>query len=112
MAKKIWVKRPGSSATLVALDEADLVDDVRDRILKKYANSLGRQFDAPDLTLRIRPRDRRPERLLGPEELMRQALEDSFPGSQTVEEAIVIEVKPSPESGASTTPLFCSAQSH
>ena len=44
--RKIWVKRPGSSATLVQIREDDLVDDVRDMILRKYANSLGRNFDA------------------------------------------------------------------
>ena len=61
MTRKVWVKRPGGSATLIPIDEDDLVDDVRERILRKYANSLGRQFDAPDLVLRVRKDRRLPE---------------------------------------------------
>ncbi|CRK17397.1 hypothetical protein BN1723_011280 [Verticillium longisporum] len=64
VTRKIWVKRAGASATLITINEDDLVDDVRDMILKKYTNSLGRHFDAPDLTLRIFPREERQERLL------------------------------------------------
>ncbi|KAF2124259.1 hypothetical protein P153DRAFT_361426 [Dothidotthia symphoricarpi CBS 119687] len=102
--RKIWVKRPNASATLVQIREDDLVDDVRDMILKKYANSLGRSFDAPDVTLRIVPRDaaKDPSRTLGPEEDMCRTLDAHFPGGQTVNEALVIDVpqrrtpKPSP----------------
>jgi osomolarity two-component system response regulator SSK1 len=88
--RKIWVKRPGASATLVLINEDDLVDDVRDMILKKYANSLGRNFDSPDITLRITARDhsRRQsngERTLGPEEPITRTLDAYFPGGQTVE---------------------------
>ncbi len=61
------MRRPSASATLVTIHEDDLVDDVRGMILRKYGNSLGRQFDAPDLTLRIVPRENRLERTLGPE---------------------------------------------
>ncbi|KAF7959674.1 hypothetical protein EAE96_001288 [Botrytis aclada] len=103
VTRKIWVKRPGASATLVTIHEDDLVDDVRDMILKKYANSLGRSFDAPDVTLRIIPREQqRQERILGPEEPMSRTLDAYFPGGQTVDEALVIDVpvrrtpKPSP----------------
>lgn len=66
--RKIWVKRPNASATLVQIREDDLVDDVRDMILKKYQNSLGRSFDAPDVVLRIVPREsaRAQDRTLGP----------------------------------------------
>ncbi|KAK4200120.1 response regulator mcs4 [Triangularia verruculosa] len=93
MARKIWVRRPGGSATLVTINEDDLVDDVRDMILRKYANSLGRQFDAPDLVLRIIPREpQRQERNLGPEEHMARTLDAYFPGGQTVDEALVIDV--------------------
>jgi osomolarity two-component system response regulator SSK1 len=101
VSRKIWVKRPGASATLVTIHEEDLVDDVRDMILKKYANSLGRSFDAPDVTLRIVPRDSQ-ERTLGPEEPMSRTVDAYFPGGQTVAEALVIDVpltrtpKPSP----------------
>ena len=95
--RKIWVKRPSASATLVQINEDDLVDDVRDMILKKYANSLGRSFDSPDVTLRIVPRDHshrsaQPERTLGPEEPITRTLDAYFPGGQTVDEALVIDV--------------------
>lgn len=103
MVRKIWVKRPSASATLVTIKEDDLVDDVRDMILKKYANSLGRNFDSPDVTLRICPRENlRQERQLGPEEHMCQTIDAYYPGGQTVDEALVIDVplrrtpKPSP----------------
>jgi len=102
--RKIWVKRPNASATLVQIREDDLVDDVREMILRKYANSLGRSFDSPDVTLRIVPRDaqRGGERTLGPEEDMCRTLDLYFPGGQTVTEALIIDVpqrrtpKPSP----------------
>jgi osomolarity two-component system response regulator SSK1 len=103
--RKIWVKRPNASATLVQIREDDLVDDVRDMILKKYANSLGKNFDAPDVTLRIRPRDstsKAADRTLGPEEEMCRTLDAYYPGGQTVNDALLIEVpqrrtpKPSP----------------
>jgi osomolarity two-component system response regulator SSK1 len=111
--RKIWVKRLAGSATLVSIHEDDLVDDVREMILKKYANSLGRSFDAPDITLRIIPRDHpqrhyrevEKERVLAPDESIARALDSYFPGGQTVEDALVIEVplrrtpKPSPRSG-------------
>ena len=100
--RKIWVKRPHASPTLVTINDDDLVDDVRDMILRKYANSLGRTFDSPDLTLRICPRDQsQKERLLGPEEHMGRTIDTYFPGGQNVDEAIVIDIprrtpKPSP----------------
>lgn len=95
--KKIWVKRPGSSATQVMINEEDLVDDVRDMILKKYANSLGRSFDSPDVTLRIifrhpSGRHSQTERTLGPEEAVSKTLEMYYPGGQAVEEALIIDV--------------------
>jgi osomolarity two-component system response regulator SSK1 len=97
--RKIWVKRAGASPTLVQITEEDLVDDVRDRILKKYGNSLGRSFDAPDVTLRIVPREQsqplrhtHPERTLGPEEPVTNVLDLYFPGGQSVENALVIDV--------------------
>ncbi|KAF2646309.1 hypothetical protein P280DRAFT_464555 [Massarina eburnea CBS 473.64] len=104
--RKIWVKRPHASATLVQIREDDLVDDVREMILRKYGNSLGRSFDAPDILLRILPRDsntaKSHDRVLGPEEEMCRTLDAYYPGGQTVGEALIIEVpkprtpKPSP----------------
>ena len=95
--RKIWVKRAGSSATMIQINEEDLVDDVRDIILKKYTNSLGRTFDSPDVTLRIVPRDTshrhsQGERTLGPEEPMLRTLDAYFPGGQSVDEALIIDV--------------------
>ena len=92
--RKIWVKRPNASATLVQIREDDLVDDVRDMILKKYANSLGRSFDSPDVTIRIVPRDAQKgqDRTLGPEEEMCRTLDAFYPGGQTVNEALLIDV--------------------
>lgn len=109
-SRKIWVKRPGASATLVSINEEDLVDDVRDMILRKYANSLGRSFDAPDITLRIVGREHpsrqaNAERTLGPEEPITRTLDAYYPGGQTVEEALVIDIpqrrtpRPSPRAG-------------
>lgn len=105
--RKIWVRRPGASATLVQIKEDDLVDDVRDMILRKYANSLGRTFDSPDMTLVISQRadhgQPRHERVLGPEEDMCRTIDAYYPGGQTVEEALTIGVpqkhtpRPSPK---------------
>lgn len=103
--RKVWVRRPSASATLIHIGETDVVDDVRDLILRKYANSLGRQFDSPDLTLRIIPREHQRERALSPDEHMIRTLEAYFPGGQTVEEALLIDVplrrtpRPSPRAG-------------
>ena len=95
--RRVWVKRPGSSATQVAISEDDLVDDVRDMILKKYANSLGRNFDPPDVTLRLvqrkySARHSNHERTLAPEEVVFRLLDMYYPGGQTVEEALIIDV--------------------
>lgn len=98
LQRKIWVKRPGASATLVQIKEDDLVDDVRDMILKKYANSLGKTFDSPDMLLRIVSRgdhgQPRTDRVLGPEERMCRTIDSTFPGGQTVDDALVIDVPP------------------
>ncbi|KAL8650337.1 MAG: hypothetical protein Q9210_003878 [Variospora velana] len=95
--RKIWVKRHGQAATMVTISEEDLVDDAKDMILRKYTNSLGRHFDAPDVTLRIVPRDSghrhgKTERTLGPEEQLSRTLDAYFPGGQNVDEALLIDV--------------------
>ncbi|KAK5170354.1 Two-component response regulator SSK1p [Saxophila tyrrhenica] len=104
--RKVWVKRPGASPTLVQIKEDDLVDDARDTILRKYANSLGKTFDPPDMVLHIVTRaeqgQNRTQRALGPEEEMCKTIDSYFPGGQTVDEALVIDTpqrrtpKPSP----------------
>ncbi|KAK5999063.1 Response regulator mcs4 [Cladobotryum mycophilum] len=90
--RKIWVRRPHASPTLITIHDHDLVDDVRDMILKKYANSLGRTFDSPDLTIRICPRDGDKARILGPEEPIGDTLDSYFPEGQAVGEALVIDI--------------------
>ncbi|GIZ44884.1 hypothetical protein CKM354_000806900 [Cercospora kikuchii] len=96
MHRKIWVKRPNASATLVQIRDDDLVDDVRDMILRKYANSLGKTFDAPDLTLTIVTRSEhagpRSSRMLGPEEEICRTIDSYYPGGQTVDEALIIDL--------------------
>ncbi|KAK3059822.1 hypothetical protein LTS18_009980, partial [Coniosporium uncinatum] len=104
--RKIWVKRPGASATLVQIKEDDLVDDVRDMILRKYHNSLGKSFDSPDITLSIvmahGEGSQRVQRVMGPEEEICRALDAQYPNGQTVDDALLIAVperrtpKPSP----------------
>lgn len=112
MLRKIWVKRPNASATRVEVNNEDLVDNVRDVILLKYANSLGRSIDSPDIILKIITRDQLntsnagQERVLGPEEPIGRTLDDNFPGGQTIEDALIIELaksrstpRPSPRPG-------------
>ena len=74
--RKIWVRRPGASATLVQISDEDLVDDVRDMIIRKYANSLGRSFDSPDVSLRVLSRHSNSDRILGPEEPISRVIDN------------------------------------
>ena len=90
--RKIWVKRPDASATLITINQDDLVDDVRETILRKYANSLGKTFDSPDLNLRVLPRDHGRDRVLGPEEHMGRTIDSWYPGGQDIHEAIIIDI--------------------
>lgn len=117
MQRKIWVRRPGASPTRVTVHEDDLVDNVRDVILHKYANSLGKSIDAPDITLKIIAREQQnknavTERVLGPEESIGHTLDSYYPGGQTIDEALVIEVpqrrtpRPSPRVGNPNLPYY------
>ncbi|CAK7270140.1 Two-component response regulator SSK1p [Sporothrix epigloea] len=91
--RKVWVRRPDASATLVTFSETDVVDDVREMLLRKYGNSLGRVYDAPDVTLRLIPREtHQGERTLAPDELMTRTLDVYYPGGQSIDEALVIDV--------------------
>ncbi|KAJ5451220.1 CheY-like superfamily [Penicillium cf. griseofulvum] len=107
VARRIWVKRPGGSPTLVPCREDAVVDELRDQVIMKYGNSLGRSFDSPDIVIRISPREGsnrpgHPERLLSPEEVVASILDTYYPGGQKIEEALVIDApsrrtpKPSP----------------
>lgn len=95
---KVWVRRREGSATMVDLREEDMVDNLKDAILKKYQNALARHYDAPDLQLRIFPRRAssrgNDERFLSPDELVQKTLDEYYPGGQTVDEALFIEVPP------------------
>ena len=119
MQRKIWVKRPGASATRVVVDEDDLVDNVRDAILHKYANSLGRSIDSPDISLKIVSREPgnnavKSERALGPEESISQTLDTYYPGGQEIDEALVIDLpqrrtpRPSPLVDSHHVPYYIS----
>ncbi|KAL4737731.1 hypothetical protein BDV11DRAFT_191182 [Aspergillus similis] len=104
--RKIWVKRPGGSATLLPTSGDALVDELRDQVVIKYANSLGKTFDAPDIIIRIATREGTrpptPDRILSPEEPLWAVVDSYYPGGQTVGEALLIEIpqrrtpKPSP----------------
>lgn len=113
--RKIWVKRPNASATLVQIREDDLVDDVRDMILRKYANSLGKTFDAPDLTLTIFTRSDQPglrtARVLRPEEEMCRTIDSYYPSGQTVSEALVIDLPQQRTPRPSPRPMYHSHHS-
>ncbi|CRG87656.1 Response regulator mcs4 [Talaromyces islandicus] len=102
--RKIWVKRPDASATLVSMPEDSVVDELRDNVLRKYSNSLGRTYDSPDLMVRMCPRAAQgPDRMLSPEESLFALIDQHYPGGQTMAEALVVEapqrrtpIKPSP----------------
>lgn len=73
------------------------MDELRDQVIRKYANSLGRKFDSPDIVTKITPRQAlngqaQQERLLDPDEILSSVLDSYYPGGQTVEEALVISV--------------------
>ncbi|KAI1392206.1 uncharacterized protein F4822DRAFT_436168 [Hypoxylon trugodes] len=108
VTRKVWVKRPLASATLITINEEDLVDDVRELILRKYANSLGRQFDAPDLTLRICDREQQTTRPLQPDEPMGRTLDAYYPGGQSVDDALLIDIPSRRTPKASPNPRYYS----
>ena len=110
-ARKIWVRRPGGSPTLVPILEDALVDELRDQVIFKYGNSLGKTFDSPDIVIRIVPRDgpskpSTPERLLSPEESLASVVDMYFPGGQRVEEALVIDIPPRRTPKPSPRPVY------
>ncbi|KAI0384564.1 hypothetical protein F5Y04DRAFT_269505 [Hypomontagnella monticulosa] len=106
VTRKVWVKRPLASPTLITINEEDLVDDVRELILRKYANSLGRQYDAPDLTLRICDREQQTTRSLQPDEPMGRTLDAYYPGGQSVDDALLIDIPSRRTPKASPNPRF------
>ena len=118
---KVWVRRPNSSPTRITIPstvstpnvfsptgsatardtpqpveveftEDFLVDDLREVILKKYPQSLGKHHDTADLSIRIPvPRHDGDEgRILSPEESVVKILTEEFPNGQKSSEAWVI----------------------
>jgi hypothetical protein len=124
---KVWVCRPNSSPTQiripsststpvftppgngsntgrdaprhvdVELTEEFLVDDLREVILRKYPQSLGKHHDAADLAIQLPSRPNADEnggetlgRILGPDESVLRILTEEFPGGQTSAEAWII----------------------
>ncbi|KAI1771643.1 CheY-like protein [Hypoxylon cercidicola] len=108
VTRKVWVKRPLASPTLITINEDDLVDDVRELILRKYANSLGRNYDAPDLTLRICDREQQTSRPLQPDEPMGRTLDAYYPGGQSVDDALLIDIPSRRTPKASPNPRYYS----
>lgn len=94
--RKIWIKRPNAVATQVTITEDDLVDDVKDMVLRKYANSLGRNFDPPDVALKVvlGPHSSRHtnDRVLHPDENISKILDHHYPGGQSIDEALLVDV--------------------
>jgi osomolarity two-component system response regulator SSK1 len=90
--RKLWVKRSGAAPTLVLLNPDHLVDEAKELILRRYQNSLGRQFDAPDVTLRLVARGSHTEQTLSPDEVLWEILDKTFPGGQKMDEALIIHV--------------------
>lgn len=114
--RKVWVKKgPAGSATAVMIGEEDLVDDARDVIMRRYNNTMAKQWDAPDVTLWLPPRgkgqyrtnerERLHGRLLSPDETLSVAIDNYFPnGVQKADDALIIELprvtpRPSPRAG-------------
>ena len=109
--RKIWVRRPGGSPTLVPILEDALVDELRDQVIVKYTNSLGKTFDSPDIVIKVVPRDSSskqstPERLLNPEESLATVVDTYYPGGQAVEEALIIDIPPRRTPKPSPRPLY------
>lgn len=82
-------------------------------IIRKYANSIGRTYDAPDVVLRITSRNvpaqhaHRSEsdaRILSPDEPIFETLDKYYPRGQSVEDALLIDVPPKPTPKSSPRP--------
>ena len=116
---KVWVRRPNSSPTRIQIPstptsinalngERDtpqlvdvdltkdfLVDDLREAILRKYPQSLGKHHDTADLSIRIPSRNAGDDteglgRLLLPDESVIKILTDEYPTGQKSSEAWTI----------------------
>ena len=54
--RRVWIRRSTCSATSVSCLDDAVVDELRDLAVLKFANSLTRRFDSPDLVMTITPR--------------------------------------------------------
>ena len=92
--------RDGPRPVEIENSEDFLVDDLRELILRKYPQSLGRHHDAADLSIRIPPRrDERQDgdtydpnagRILAPDESVIKILTEEYPDGQKSSEAWTI----------------------
>uniref|UniRef100_A0A060SYI3 ARAD1C01430p n=1 Tax=Blastobotrys adeninivorans TaxID=409370 RepID=A0A060SYI3_BLAAD len=53
--RRVWVKRPGGTATTIIVHDDDLVDDLKTYIIRKYPTSLGRTCDPADINIKQMP---------------------------------------------------------
>src|SRR5277367_5056676 len=115
---KVWVRRPNSSPTRIQIPssvstpnaslpssvahdtsqpidlditEDFLVDDLREVILKRYPQSLGKHHDTADLTIRIHDNSEPDKgRVLAPDESVVKILMEEYPNGQKSSEAWTI----------------------
>lgn len=52
-SKRLWIKRPSGSPTTILVHQNDIIDDVKLLIIEKYPNSLGREYDAADIVIKM-----------------------------------------------------------
>jgi osomolarity two-component system, response regulator SSK1 len=92
------VARDGPRSVEVELTDDFLVDDLREAILKKYPQSLGKYHDAADLSIRVPPRRHEGDgkvtdeigRVLLPHEHVAQVMREEHPNGQKSSEAWTI----------------------
>jgi osomolarity two-component system, response regulator SSK1 len=78
---------------LVLTKPDDLVDEVKEMILRRYGNSLGKHYDVPDVTVKIVSREHPlSEHQLNPDEVLWEVLDKAYPSGQKMEEALIIHV--------------------
>ena len=97
VGRRVWIRRSTGSATLISCLDDAVVDELRDSVVLKFANSLGRRFDSPDIVITITPRvgtdvQTFPERRLSPNEVLSSVLDAYYPGGQTIQEALIADV--------------------
>lgn len=51
--RRVWVRKPNSTPTTIIVYQDQIVDDLKQLIMSKYPNSLGRSCDPADITIRI-----------------------------------------------------------